>query len=69
MDRARRPPVKTPSRLGFGIKFIERSLAHEMQGSATLGYRPDGLQCVIEVPLAELASRKRVDLPQAANKA
>jgi CheY-like chemotaxis protein len=33
--------------------FVERSLAHEVDGSAELDFRPEGLRCAIELPLTE----------------
>ena len=43
------PPVAPPARVGFGSKLIERVLAHELDGAASLDFRPDGLVCTIEV--------------------
>jgi PAS domain S-box-containing protein len=42
------PPVTPPARSGFGTRLIERSLAAELEGSARLDYRPEGLVCTIE---------------------
>jgi len=44
------PPVSPPSRKGFGSQVIERGLAHELDGSAHLEFRPDGLACMISIP-------------------
>jgi two-component sensor histidine kinase len=44
------PPVTPPSRKGFGSGVIERGLAHELQGTAHLDYRPDGLLCTMNIP-------------------
>ena len=44
------PPVTPPTRKGFGSRVIERGLAHELQGTVHLDYRPDGLVCVMSVP-------------------
>jgi len=44
------PPVTPPSRKGFGSGVIERGLAHELQGSAHLDYRPEGLICTMNIP-------------------
>lgn len=48
------PPVAPPTRQGFGSRLIQRGLVYELGGRADLDYRPDGLRCVIEFPLAEL---------------
>lgn len=44
------PPVTPPSRKGFGSGVIERGLVHELQGTAHLEYRPEGLICTINIP-------------------
>jgi PAS domain S-box-containing protein len=44
------PPVTPPSHRGFGSRVIERGLAHELQGTAHLDYRPDGLVCAMNIP-------------------
>jgi two-component sensor histidine kinase len=45
------PPVQPPERTGFGTTLIERSIAHELDGRATLQYRPGGLVCELQFPL------------------
>jgi PAS domain S-box-containing protein len=45
------PNVAPPSRKGFGSRFIERGLAHELQGSAHLDYQMNGLICTINIPV------------------
>ena len=37
------PPVTAPERQGFGTRFIEGSVASELQGKARLDYDPAGL--------------------------
>ncbi len=44
------PPVTPPTRRGFGSIVIERSLRHELKGSGTLTFNPDGVVCVITIP-------------------
>jgi two-component system, chemotaxis family, CheB/CheR fusion protein len=39
---------------GFGIKFIERSIASELNGTAQIDFRPEGLQVGIKVPFSEV---------------
>jgi PAS domain S-box-containing protein len=41
------PPVKPPSRKGFGSRLIERNLPHDLGGQAILSFNPDGLVCTI----------------------
>jgi two-component sensor histidine kinase len=47
------PPVKTPSRRGFGSELIERSTTHELHGHATLDYREEGLHGELTFPWDE----------------
>ncbi|QRM31108.1 HWE histidine kinase domain-containing protein [Microvirga sp. VF16] len=46
------PPVQAPSRRGFGSKLIERSLAQELNGAAQIEFRPTGIVCTVDAPLA-----------------
>lgn len=46
------PPVTPPTRRGFGSRLIERSLQGALGGSARQVFEPDGLVCVIALPLA-----------------
>ncbi len=48
------PPVIPPARSGFGTTLIERSVRHELQGTATLAYDAHGLTCTIEIPATVL---------------
>ena len=41
------PAVAKPLRRGFGSRLIERGLAGELAGDATLDFRPTGLVCTI----------------------
>ncbi|HEX5795359.1 MAG TPA: hypothetical protein VFY19_05940, partial [Geminicoccaceae bacterium] len=50
------PPVRPPERRGFGVNLIERSVAYELDGRATLDYRSEGLSCEIDVPLPVAAA-------------
>jgi PAS domain S-box-containing protein len=45
------PPVSTPERRGFGSRFIESSVATELQGKARLDFDPAGLRCTMEIPI------------------
>jgi two-component system, chemotaxis family, CheB/CheR fusion protein len=48
------PAAGADNKRGFGIKFIERSVAYELQGSAELQFDPDGLRVMIRAPAAEV---------------
>jgi len=45
------PTVEEPKARGFGSRLIEGSIAAELGGSASLAFRPQGLQCEILVPM------------------
>jgi PAS domain S-box-containing protein len=45
------PPVAAPARQGFGARLIERTLAGELGGSASLDYQVEGLRCTLKAPL------------------
>ncbi len=45
------PPVKPPSRKGFGSRVIEQGLAHELNGKVDVDYAPSGMVCTLEVPV------------------
>jgi two-component sensor histidine kinase len=50
------PPVTPPAHKGFGSRVLERGLAHELEGTVHLDYRPDGLVCMMDIPLPGGAS-------------
>ncbi|WP_293452903.1 PAS domain S-box protein [Phenylobacterium sp.] len=45
------PPVRPPTRRGFGSRLIERSLKSELGGQAAMTYAPDGFRCALEAKL------------------
>ena len=46
------PEVAAPERSGFGMVVIQRSIGHDLDGSATIEFERDGLRCDIRVPLS-----------------
>ena len=44
------PPVKPPSRRGFGSTIIEKSIPHELQGEADVEFALGGLQARFLIP-------------------
>ena len=44
------PPVQTPTRRGFGSLIVERSIPHELKGSAAVRFAPGGLEADFVVP-------------------
>lgn len=45
------PEVSPPSHRGFGLRMVERGLAHEFSGRAEIKFRPEGLVCTISSEL------------------
>ena len=45
------PPVQPPTRRGFGTRLIERSLAHDLGGEATIDFASEGVVCTICAPV------------------
>ena len=45
------PPVKPPTRRGFGTRLIERGLAAELAGEVRLDYASQGLMCTVDASL------------------
>ena len=46
------PPVEAPSRRGQGTRFIERSIAYELKGTATVAFPSEGLRAALSFPSA-----------------
>ena len=46
------PPVGPPPQPGFGMRLIEQGLALELTAEVRLDFAPDGLQCLIRLPLS-----------------
>jgi light-regulated signal transduction histidine kinase (bacteriophytochrome)/CheY-like chemotaxis protein len=49
------PPVKAPSKFGFGTTLIERALAMETGGTADIQYLVTGVTCEIYLPLSSIS--------------
>ena len=49
------PPVKPPTRHGFGSQMINRGLAYELNGVGRFDYRPEGLTCEMDIPAPNLS--------------
>jgi two-component sensor histidine kinase len=45
------PEVREPARKGFGSRLIQRNLAHDLGGAATIEYRPKGVVSVIHTSI------------------
>jgi len=46
------PPVKVPTRRGFGTRLIERSLALDLDGDVQIDFAPGGVVCTVDAPLS-----------------
>jgi len=57
------PRVSAPKRRGFGSMLIERALAMETDGTATLRYLPGGVVCHVTLPQAALAPVDSASVP------
>jgi CheY-like chemotaxis protein len=51
------PPVTPPTHVGFGTTLIERALAMETGGRATLHYHRTGLVCQVVLPASSVLRR------------
>jgi PAS domain S-box-containing protein len=47
------PEVRPPSAQGFGSVIVERSIAHELGGTAELLFEQSGLRCHIRIPMRQ----------------
>jgi two-component sensor histidine kinase len=45
------PPVASERRRGFGTELIEKVVAHELRQPVALDFRPEGVVCVMRVPI------------------
>lgn len=61
------PPVKAPTRTGFGSRMIERMLVGEIGGQAKVDYRPRGIVCRIEARSPAFAAPRRRSLSDGAD--
>lgn len=48
------PPVRPPTRRGFGSRLVERAVKQELNGEAKIDFAPAGLHCRIAIPLPKI---------------
>jgi two-component sensor histidine kinase len=48
------PLVREPSRRSFGMFLIEKGFAGQFSGSTRMQFKPSGVVCEIDVPLAAI---------------
>ncbi len=63
------PPVKPPSRRGFGTVVVEQTVPFELQGEAQLDYRSDGLWARFVLPAAFVTLGKGAGEPAQTSRA
>jgi two-component sensor histidine kinase len=49
------PPVRTPTRRGFGSRLIETSLRGQLGGAVQMAFEPEGFSCRLEMSLSDTA--------------
>jgi CheY-like chemotaxis protein len=54
-----------PTKNGFGTRVVVASIERELQGKATFNWRPEGLECILAVPRADVTERIQVTRPGA----
>jgi CHASE1-domain containing sensor protein/two-component sensor histidine kinase len=50
------PPVTAPAARGFGTRMITQGLSRQLRGTVDLAFKPGGVVCCIEIPLAAEAA-------------
>ncbi|KYF88955.1 protein kinase, partial [Sorangium cellulosum] len=50
------PPVRPPRRRGFGSRLIERDLGRQLAREVRLDFVPEGVRCVMHLPLERVAA-------------
>jgi PAS domain S-box-containing protein len=46
------PPVRKPTRTGFGTTAVDQMIRHQLGGDVRLHWRPEGVACEMVVPIA-----------------
>ncbi|MGD9657083.1 MAG: sensor histidine kinase [Methylocystis sp.] len=49
------PPVSPPTKKGFGMRLIEKTLASDAGARVSVEFPPEGLRCAMDIPLAAIA--------------
>jgi light-regulated signal transduction histidine kinase (bacteriophytochrome)/CheY-like chemotaxis protein len=57
------PPVKAPTRKGFGTTIIDRSVPYDLGGAAKIDYDPAGVQAQFRIPARHVSEAKSVAGP------
>ncbi len=49
------PRVEAPAKRGFGRDLIEKIVSHELQSQVELQFKPEGVECRLQVPVRRLS--------------
>ena len=63
------PPVRPPTRRGFGSTIIERSIPFDLNGEASIDYDLDGVHACFTIPAKLVSPGDAVEIVEAAPKA
>jgi len=58
------PPVARTRSKGFGLSFMQRSLAHDLKGTLDLRFAAKGLRATLRIPLRELQAAPAMRKPR-----
>ncbi|MBO6781782.1 MAG: GAF domain-containing protein [Alphaproteobacteria bacterium] len=59
------PPVKVPTRSGFGSIIIEHSVRHDLKGDSDVRYRLTGLEADFQIPAAHVSRADEIAMSTA----
>ncbi|OJU08819.1 MAG: two-component system sensor histidine kinase/response regulator [Caulobacterales bacterium 68-7] len=62
-EEAGGPPVKAPTRKGFGTTIIDRSVPYDLGGSASIEYDPKGVHAVFCIPARHVTAPTTPGMP------
>ncbi len=49
------PPVKQPSKIGFGLKIVRSGIEEQLDGKVVHEWRSDGINCTLTIPSTQIA--------------
>ncbi|WBO21117.1 HWE histidine kinase domain-containing protein [Sphingomonas abietis] len=66
------PPVRKPTRKGFGTTIVDRSVPYDLGGAASIDYDPAGVRAKFSIPARHVSERRdhkgpRIQLPSSKN--
>lgn len=57
------PPVKAPTRKGFGTTIIHKSVPYDLGGTATVAYKTAGVEATFRIPARHISEARSVAGP------